>query len=113
MLNVHQDYFPGTGTMMWLIATTWKADMENMGKYITKIINNSVKNLEKYSLFTSLTFKLLFSCAVMSDACRSFIPNEAIFTKWISKLPGTFEIHRVWQYLVNFTQQTMHIIAGI
>ena len=24
-------------------------------------------------------------------------------TKWISKLPGSFEIHRVRQYLVNFT----------
>ena len=37
----------------------------------------------------------------------SFIPNKATFidyclTQWISELPGSFEIHWVRQYLVNF-----------
>ena len=35
-----------------------------------------------------------------------FIHNETTFTKWISKLPGSFEIHRVRQYLVNFMDLT-------
>ena len=51
--------------------------------------------------------KLLLSFTVISDVYKSFIPNKGIFTKywliqWISKLPGSFEIHWVRQYLVNF-----------
>ena len=43
----------------------------------------------------------------------SFIPNEIIFakycfTQWFSKLHGSFEIHWVRQYLVNFMS-----LAGI
>ena len=52
---------------------------------------------------------LFSSFAVISDVYRSFIQNKTTFTKyyftqWISKLPaaGSFEIHRVRQYLINF-----------
>ena len=45
---------------------------------------------------------------VISNVYMSFIPNKTTFTKncltqWISKLPGSFEIHWAKQYLVNFT----------
>ena len=51
-------------------------------------------------------YKLLLSFTVISDVYRS-IPNKIIFTEycliqWISKLPGSFEIHWVRQYRVNF-----------
>ena len=45
---------------------------------------------------------------VISDSVyRSFIPNKTTFPKysltyWISKLPRSFEIHWVRQYLLNF-----------
>ena len=43
-----------------------------------------------------------------SDFYKAFIRNKTTFTKycltqWIPKLPGSFEIHWVRQYLVNFT----------
>ena len=52
-------------------------------------------------------YKLLLLYAVISDAYKSFIANKTIFTQycltlWISKLPGSFEIHWARQYLVNF-----------
>ena len=53
-------------------------------------------------------YKLLLSFIVISDIYKSFIPNKTTFTQYclsqcISKLPGSFEIHWVRQYLVNFT----------
>ena len=58
-------------------------------------------------IFTGSSFKLLLSFMVISDVYRSFLRNKTIFikfclTQWISKLPGSFEIHWVRQYLVNF-----------
>ena len=51
-------------------------------------------------------YKLLLSLMVISAICRSFIPNRTTFAKyclthWISKLPVSFEIHWVRQYLIN------------
>ena len=51
-------------------------------------------------------YKLLFSFMIILDVYRFFIPNKTTFTKycltqWFSKLPRSFEIHRVRQYLVN------------
>ena len=59
-------------------------------------------------IFTCPTHKLFLSFMLISDVYRSFIPNKTTFTKhcltqWISKFPGSFEIHWVRQYLVNFT----------
>ena len=58
-------------------------------------------------ILTGLTYKLLSSFMVISDVYRSFTQNKTTFTEyfltqWISKLPGSFEIHWVKQYLVNF-----------
>ena len=49
---------------------------------------------------------LLLSFMVISDVYMAFIWNKTTFTKyfltqWISKLPGSFEINWVSQYLVN------------
>ena len=43
-------------------------------------------------------YKLLLNFTVIWNVYRFFIPNKTIFTKyyltqWISKLPGSFEIH--------------------
>ena len=51
---------------------------------------------------------LLLSFAVIPDDYMSFIPNKTILTnccltQWISKLPMSFEINWVRQYLVSFT----------
>ena len=58
-------------------------------------------------IFTGPTYKLHLSSMVISDVCRLFIPNKTTFTKhcltqWISKLPVSFEIHCIRQYVVNF-----------
>ena len=58
-------------------------------------------------------YKLLLSFTVIPDVYKSVIPNNTTLTKyclaqWISKLPRSFEIHWVIQYLVNFTD-----LAGI
>ena len=52
-------------------------------------------------------FKLILSFTVISDVYRSFIPSKTTFTKYsltklISKLLGSFEIHWVSLYLLNF-----------
>ena len=60
-------------------------------------------------IFTCPMHKLLLSSTVISDVYRSFTPNKTTFiikccvTLWIWKLSWSFEIHRVRQYLVNFT----------
>ena len=59
------------------------------------------------NIFTGLTYISLLSCMSISDVYRSFILDKSTFTKyclthWISKLPGSFEIHLVMQYLQNF-----------
>ena len=59
-------------------------------------------------IFTGPTLKwFFFSFTDISNVHKSFITNNSIFieyclTQWISKLPGSFEIHWVKQYLVNF-----------
>ena len=65
----------------------------------------SVKNQEKYSQVWCASY--FWGLMVISDVYKSFIPNKTIFikyclTQWISKFPGSFEIHWVRQYLVNF-----------
>ena len=69
---------------------------------------HSVKKLRK--LCTGPAYMLFYSSTVISDVQRSFIPNKTLlnvyFTKYcltqrISKLPRSFEIHWVRQYLVN------------
>ena len=50
----------------------------------------------------------LLSSSTVRYFSKSSIPNETTFVKyclsqWISKLSGSFEIHWVKQYLVNFT----------
>ena len=57
--------------------------------------------------FTGPMFKLLLRFTVISNVYRSCMPNKTTsakycLTQWISKLPGSFEIHWVRQYLVNF-----------
>ena len=52
-------------------------------------------------------YMLLLSFTVILDVSRSFIPHKTTFTKycltqWISKFPGSFEIHSVRPHLVNF-----------
>ena len=54
-------------------------------------------------------YNLVVSFMVISDVYGSFIPNSTTFSKycfrqWISKLTDSFEIHRVRQYLENFTE---------
>ena len=56
-------------------------------------------------------YNVLLIFTVMSGVCQSFIPNKTTFikyrlTQWISKLPRSFEIHGVKQYLVNYTRLT-------
>ena len=65
---------------------------------------------ERYicSVFSGPMYKLLLSLTLISYVYMSFIPNITILTKycltlWISKLPGSFEIQWVRQYLVNIT----------
>ena len=55
-------------------------------------------------IFTGLTYTLLLSVTVISNIYMSFIRNKTTYclAQWISKLPGSFEIHWVRQYLVNF-----------
>ena len=45
----------------------------------------------------------ILSFMVNSDVYRCSNPIKSTFIQWISKLPGSFEIHQVKQYLVNFT----------
>ena len=59
-------------------------------------------------IFTGPTYKLLLRLTATSDISMSFIIITTTFTKhwlteWISKRSGSFEIHWVRQYLVNFT----------
>ena len=58
-------------------------------------------------LSVSLPYSTILQCFMLiSDVYRSFIQNKTTFTKycltqWISKLPRSFEIHWVRQYLAN------------
>ena len=59
------------------------------------------------NIFAGQRYKLCSCFMVISDVYKSFIPNRNTsiwycFTQWITKLPGSFEIHWVRQYLVNF-----------
>ena len=54
-------------------------------------------------IFTGLTYKLLSGLIIILDVYRSFIRNKYCITRWMSNLPWSFEIHRVVQYLANFT----------
>ena len=78
----------------------------NLIIYIAEQIQSQCQKLGK--LFTGLTYKLLSSFIVISHVYSSLIQNKTTFTKycltqWISKLPRSFEIHQVRQYLVNIT----------
>ena len=58
--------------------------------------------------FKGPVYKLLLIFMFIAYTCKSFIPNKTTFikyclTQWISKLPRSFEIHWVRQYLVHFT----------
>ena len=69
---------------------------------ILKVYKLSVSGLGK--IFTGPMFKFLLSFTVIFFVYRSCLPNETTFTKycltqWISKLPGSFEIQWVKQYL--------------
>ena len=67
----------------------------------------SVTEWKIRKLFTDPMHKLYSGFTVISYVYRSFIPNKITLinclTQWISKFPGSFEIHWVRQYLVNFT----------
>ena len=57
---------------------------------------------------SSCDVKITLGFTAIVDVFRSFIPNKTTFakyylTQWISNLSGSFEIHWVSQYLVNFT----------
>ena len=80
--------------------TTKHNDMRTM--CICLGMYRSVKNEGKYLQVRPLSFM------VISDVYTSYIPNKTTFTEycitqWISELHGSFEIHWVKQYLVNFT----------
>ena len=80
--------------MLNLFCETWK--------YICSV------KIRKNFYKSRVQFKLLWSSMVILDVYRSFVPNKPTFTKycltqWISKVPGSYEIHWVRQYLVNFT----------
>ena len=58
-------------------------------------------------IFKGPIYKVVLSFVIISDVYKS-IQIETTFpkyclTQWISKLPRSFEIHWVRQYLVNFT----------
>ena len=69
-------------------------------------------------IFTGPMSTSLLCLTTISDVYRSLIPSEIIFTKylltqWISKLLGSFEIHWVRQYLVNFTGLVGIVVATV
>ena len=56
---------------------------------------------------------ILSSCMVISDFYRSFVQSKTILTKyyltqWISKLPGSFEIHWVRAVPIKFHGSDRH-----
>ena len=64
-------------------------------------------------LFTGPTYESFSNLTIISDVYRSFIRNKTIFTmysltQWISKPPGSFEIHWVCQYLPKFHAYSGH-----
>ena len=73
--------------------------------------DNSVPKNRK--IFYRPDVQVIFVLYSYLRCLRSFIPNKTIFTKycftqWISKLPKSFGIHWVRQYLVHFM-----VLAGI
>ena len=80
----------------------WNLPWEKSLFCISSPVSNTKKNIYRSNVQITLSF------TVISDVYSSFIPNEITFTKycltqWISKLLGSFEIHWVRQYLINFT----------
>ena len=68
-------------------------------------------------IFTGPTHKLLLGFTVIPDVHMSFISNRTTFikyclTQWISKFTGSFEIHWVRQYPLNFTGLTLADIVN-
>ena len=64
-------------------------------------------NFKLGRIFTGPMYKLLLSFLLIADFYRSFVPNKTAVTKycltqWISKLPRSFEIHWIKQYMENF-----------
>ena len=69
---------------------------------ITRYGRPCLEVLKSGKIFTGPTYKLHLSFTVISDVCKSFIPNKITFAKyclaqWISKLPGSFEIHYLYK----------------
>ena len=72
-------------------------------------IHSTQSQCQKFGkIFTGPMYKLFLKFTIILDVYRSFIRNKISFTKccliqWISKLPLSFQIHWVRQYLINFT----------
>ena len=96
--------------------------------WLAAYMYNLTQSQKLGKIFTVLTYNLLFSFTATSDVYWSFISNKTTFTKyyltvWISEPPGSFEIHWVRQYLVNFmglvgivntpVQETAPIFTGL
>ena len=81
--------------------------------------SNHVHAVSKFrKIFTGPTYKLLLSFTVISDVYMSFIRDETPSTKYcltqsISKLTGSFKIHWIREYLVNFTVLVGTVNANI
>ena len=95
-----QPPLPGANELTWSI-TTWCYREWNQGRrriWIRLSVWKIRKNIYRPDI--KVTF------VVISDVYRAFIRNKTTFTKycltqWISKLPGSFEIDWVRQYMVN------------
>ena len=62
-------------------------------------------------IFTIPTYKLLRALTVVSDIKTLF--SKCCLTQWISRLPRSFGIHWVRQYLVNVTDQACIVNATV
>ena len=92
-----------THSTQWSVNThSWHLDLTHLSSL------NACNQCQKLGkIFTGLTYKLLLSFTVIPEVYRSFIPNKNYIYQVLpysvdSKLPGSFEIHAVRQYLVNF-----------
>ena len=94
----------------------WHAALTLMLKSASPVYIYIMSNLQK--IFTGTTQNLFFSFTVISDIFRCFIPFKTTFIKywfnqWNSKLPGSFEIHWIRQYLANFSDLTGIVNATV
>ena len=95
---------PTSGSDFWLKCTlVWNITSFRMTS--AHWICIQCQNLGK--IFTGPNVQVIFELYGHFRCYKSFIPNKTIFTKycltkWISKLPRSFEIYWARQYLVNF-----------